>query len=143
MASAERLTREAHSFLARLANDQPSDVYQTMQPSDPIVLALSTCPDEPAAKRIAEMLVAERLATCVSRIQDVRSSYFWDGRLQDDAEILLMIKTVGSRVPELTARLKEIHPYELPELIVLPIIGGNEAYIQWVREGVAKGTTSE
>lgn len=107
---------------------------------DSAVLALSTCPDEPAAKRIAETLVTERLATCVNRIRDLRSTYFWDGRLQDDPEILLMIKTMRSQVPALSARLRAIHPYELPELIVLPIIDGNEAYLQWVREGVARGT---
>jgi periplasmic divalent cation tolerance protein len=106
---------------------------------DEVVLALSTCPDAEVARRISETLVSERLATCVNRIQDVRSTYFWDGRLQDDAEILLMIKTLQSRVPELAARLKAIHPYELPELIVLPVVGGNEAYLRWVREGVTQG----
>lgn len=104
------------------------------------VLALSTCPDDETAKRIAEVLVRERLATCVNRMSSVRSTYFWNGRLQDDGEILLMIKTVQSRLPELTARLKAVHPYELPELIALPITGGNEAYLRWVREGMTKGT---
>ena len=101
-----------------------------------IVLALSTCPDEATAKQIAATLVQERLATCVNRVAGVTSTYFWDGRLQDDSEILLIIKTSQARVEALTARLKTLHPYDLPELVVLPVSGGNEAYLQWVREGV-------
>ena len=104
--------------------------------TDPIVLALSTCPDEATAKQIAATLVQERLATCVNRVAGVTSTYFWDGRLQDDAEILLIIKTSQTRVEALMARLKTLHPYDLPELVVLPVSGGNEAYLQWVREGV-------
>jgi periplasmic divalent cation tolerance protein len=107
-----------------------------MQPADPIVLALTTCPDADTARRIAEILVGERLAACVNRIADVRSTYFWDGRLQDDGEILLLIKTTAARLPALEARLKALHPYELPELIALPVLGGNEAYLNWVRQGV-------
>lgn len=108
-----------------------------------IVLALSTCPDEATAKQIAVTLVEERLATCVNRIGGVTSTYFWDGRLQDDAEILLIIKTSHARVDALTDRLKTLHPYELPELVVIPVSGGNEAYLRWVREGVEQEQRSE
>jgi periplasmic divalent cation tolerance protein len=101
------------------------------------VIALTTCPDEGLARRVAEVIVTERLATCVNRISGVRSSYFWDGALQDDAEVLLLMKTTDSRIPDLEARLKAIHPYELPELVVLPVTGGNERYLEWVRHGVA------
>jgi len=104
--------------------------------TDQVIVALSTCPDEAAARRLAHTLVSERLATCVNRLPGVASTYFWDGRLQDDAEILLIIKSTAARQAELTARLKALHPYELPELVVLPVAGGNEAYLQWVRSGV-------
>jgi periplasmic divalent cation tolerance protein len=113
-----------------------------MQASDPvqeIVIALSTCPDDQTAAAIAQALVREGLATCVNRVGGVRSTYFWDGRLQDEGEILLIIKTCKSRLGELQARLGELHPYELPELVILPVIGGNEAYLEWVRKGVNKG----
>ncbi len=100
-----------------------------------VIVGLSTCPDEATGKRIAAALVSERLATCVNRVAGVASTYFWDGRLQEDAEILLIIKTTASRLAELEARLKVLHPYELPELIVLPVTGGNERYLQWVRDG--------
>ena len=108
-----------------------------------IVIALSTCPDEATAKQIAATLVEERLATCVNRVSGVTSTYFWDGRLQDDSEILLIIKTSQARVDTLTERMKALHPYELPELIVLPVSGGNEAYLRWVREGVEEERQGE
>lgn len=106
--------------------------------TDSVVLAVTTCPDEAAAKRVAEVLLKDRLATCVNRIAGVQSSYVWDGRLHDEAEILLMIKTTEDRVTQLEARLKAVHPYELPELLIVPVIGGNERYLEWVRQGVAR-----
>ena len=108
--------------------------------SDQVIVGLSSCPNEATAKRIAEALVSERLATCVNRVPGMVSTYFWDGRLQDEAEILLIIKTTAARQAELAARLKVLHPYELPELIVLPVTGGNERYLQWVRDGVGEKT---
>ena len=99
--------------------------------------ALRGAPEGGTAQRLAQTLVAERLATCVNRIPGVTSTYFWDGRLQDDAEILLIIKTTAARLAELEARLTALHPYELPELVVLPVAGGNERYLQWVRTGVS------
>jgi periplasmic divalent cation tolerance protein len=104
--------------------------------TDQVILALSTCPDEATARTIAQALITERLATCVNRLAGVTSTYFWDGRLQEDAEILLIIKTTAARQSELASRLKALHPYELPELVVLPVTGGNEPYLQWVRSGV-------
>jgi len=111
--------------------------------TEQVIVGLSTCPDEATAKRIAAALVSERLATCVNRMGGVASTYFWDGRLQDDAEILLIIKTTAARLVELEARLKVLHPYELPELIVLPVTGGNERYLEWVRTGVGENTEGE
>jgi len=105
--------------------------------TDQVILALSTCPDEATAQQIAESLVNERLATCVNRLPGVQSTYVWNGQLQNDSEILLVIKSTAARIPELEARLKALHPYELPELVVLPVTGGNEAYLEWVRQGVA------
>lgn len=106
--------------------------------TEQVIVALSTCPDEASARRLAEALVSERLATCVNRVTGIASTYFWDGRLQDDAEILLIIKTTTARLAELEARLRALHPYELPELLVLPVLGGNERYLEWVRTGVGE-----
>jgi periplasmic divalent cation tolerance protein len=101
-----------------------------------VILAFSTCPDEAVARRIAEALVTEKLAACVNRIAAVRSTYLWDGRLQDDSEILLMIKSTAGQLPDLERRLKELHPYELPEFVVMPASGGNERYLDWIRRSV-------
>jgi periplasmic divalent cation tolerance protein len=104
--------------------------------TDQVIVAFSTCPDEASARSLAQALVTERLATCVNRLAGVTSTYLWDGRLQDEAEILLIIKTTAARQAELEARLKALHPYELPELVVMPVTGGNDTYLQWVRSGV-------
>lgn len=104
--------------------------------TEKVILAFSTCPDEVAAKRIAEVVVSEKLATCVNRLAGIASTYVWDGRLQDASEVLLLMKTVESRLPALTARVVELHPYELPEVVAVEASGGNEQYLQWVRMGV-------
>jgi periplasmic divalent cation tolerance protein len=107
----------------------------TTEPTD-VVVALSTLP--PAqAESIAETLVGERLAACVNLVAPVRSIYRWDGAIQKDAEILAVIKTTAARVDALIARLREIHPYQVPELIVLPIERGLPAYLDWVRAETA------
>jgi periplasmic divalent cation tolerance protein len=103
---------------------------------DCVVLALSTCPDETSAQTIATSLVSERLAACVNRVTGLRSTYFWDGVLQDEAEILLIIKTTQTCVAAVELRLKALHPYAVPEFLVLPVGSGNEAYLDWVRTGV-------
>lgn len=105
--------------------------------TEQVIIALSTCPDEATARAIAEALVSEQLATCVNRVTGMTSTYFWDGRLQDDPEILLIIKTTAARLAGLEARLTALHPYELPELVALSVAGGNERYLQWVRTGVS------
>ena len=104
---------------------------------NPVVLAWTTCPDDASARTIATALVGEQLATCVNRIGGVSSTYFWDGRLQEEAEILLIMKTTAARLPSLEARLMALHPYEMPELLAVEVADGNENYLDWVRKGVA------
>src|SRR5688572_11867087 len=106
--------------------------------SDQVILALTTCPDEASAEAIALALVQERLAACVNRISGVHSTYFWDARLQNEAEILLIMKTTAGRLDELRERLSALHPYELPELMAIEVAGGNERYLDWVRMGVQR-----
>jgi periplasmic divalent cation tolerance protein len=111
--------------------------------TDQVIVAFSSCPNEATAQRLAQALVNERLATCVNRLPGMTSTYFWDGRLQDEAEILLIIKTTAARLAELQARLTALHPYKLPELVALPVAGGNEPYLQWVRNGVSRSERTE
>ena len=101
--------------------------------SDPILLCYCTCPDAASAQAIAEALVGERLAACVNRLPGVASTYRWQGRVTTDAEELLLVKTVASRFEALKARLLALHPYDLPELIAVPVEHGHDAYLDWVR----------
>lgn len=94
-----------------------------------IQLVLSTC--TPAdAEALGRRLVEERLAACCNRIPGVLSTYWWQDKLSTDEEVLLVFKT--TRPDELQARLKELHPYELPEVLVIPVERGLEAYMAWV-----------
>ncbi len=99
-------------------------------------VVLTTCPDEPAAARIARELIETGLAACVTR-QPVRSTYAWQGHIEDHAEVLLIIKTLASRFVDLERRLKTLHPYEVPEIIALPVVGGSPAYLAWLSAAVA------
>ena len=95
------------------------------------IVVLTTCPDEASAARIAGELLESRLAACVSR-QPVRSTYRWQGRIEDEPEVLLVIKTLSSRFADLEMRLKSLHPYDVPEIIALPVAAGSAAYLSWL-----------
>jgi periplasmic divalent cation tolerance protein len=100
---------------------------------EPLVV-LCTCPDNTVAAEIATALVAQNLAACVNRITGIKSWYRWEGKLQQDDEILLVIKTERVRLGELEVAVRKLHPYDVPELIALPIAGGSEAYLAWIGE---------
>jgi periplasmic divalent cation tolerance protein len=97
------------------------------------ILVLSSCPDEATAAGIARDLVESGLAACVSRIPGAHSTYRWDGRVQDEPEVLLIIKTLATRFEALEMRLKSLHPYEVPEIIALPVVSGSPEYLTWLR----------
>jgi len=99
--------------------------------SQPLVI-YCTCPDQATAERIAETLVDERLAACVNLVPGLTSIYRWQGQIQRDAEWLLIIKTRRTVYSLLEARLRELHPYEVPEIIALPIQAGLAAYLDWI-----------
>jgi periplasmic divalent cation tolerance protein len=99
-----------------------------------IVLVLSTVPDNDGAEVLARTLVEERLAACVNLHGPMVSIYRWEGRVERDAERQIFIKTTRDRVPALEARLKELHSYEVPEFIVVPVEGGSREYVEWVRK---------
>ncbi|MCP5118160.1 MAG: divalent-cation tolerance protein CutA, partial [bacterium] len=79
-------------------------------------------------ERLARTLVAEKLAACVNVVPGVRSFYRWEGAVQEDSELLLVAKTRAGRGEALAARVKELHPYDLPEVLELPAIGGSDVY---------------
>lgn len=105
--------------------------------SDPVLLCYCTCPDADSAQRIAEALVTERLAACVNRLPGIVSTYRWQGTVTTDSEELLLIKTTAARFEALRQRLLALHPYELPELIAVPVERGHAAYLSWVRMAAA------
>jgi periplasmic divalent cation tolerance protein len=98
------------------------------------LVVLCTCPDEPTAERLAREVVSAGLAACVNRLAGIRSTYRWKGALQDEPEVLLVIKTVRGRYQALEMRLKALHPYEVPEIIALPILAGSQGYLAWMGE---------
>jgi periplasmic divalent cation tolerance protein len=97
-----------------------------------VVIVLTTAPADARADRWAESLVAERLAACVNVHAPMTSVYRWKGAIERDAERQMVIKTTRDRVPALAARLCELHPYELPEFIVIAVADGSDAYLGWV-----------
>jgi periplasmic divalent cation tolerance protein len=100
------------------------------------VVALSTVASAEDAERIARSLVEKGVAACVNVVPGVVSFYRWKGRLERDAEVLLVIKTRGERFEDLKAALLAEHPYEVPELVALPIAAGHERYLDWLADSV-------
>lgn len=103
--------------------------------ADPMcVVILSTAPDILLAKRIAHVLVEEKLAACVQLTPPSLSIYEWKGEVQGDEEIGMIIKTSRSAARDAIDRLVQMHPYDVPEAIVLPIVGGHSEYLNWVSQ---------
>jgi periplasmic divalent cation tolerance protein len=106
----------------------------TTSPAADVHVAFCTCPDTAVAEAIAGDLVQGKLAACATVLPGAVSIYSWQGRIERDSETLLMIKTVGARLSPLIARIRELHPYDVPEVIAHPITAGNFSYLDWVRE---------
>lgn len=101
-------------------------------PAPAALLVLCSCPDDATAAGLARRLVEERLAACVSRVPLTASTYRWQGELVEAAEVLLLVKTTAARQAALTARLAELHPYEVPEIVAIAVDGGLPAYLAWL-----------
>jgi periplasmic divalent cation tolerance protein len=98
----------------------------------PAILVLCSCPDDSVAIDIARELVTQGLAACVNRLSPVRSIYRWAGRVCEESEQLLVIKTTPARYEALEMRLKALHPYETPEIIAIPVVAASSAYLAWL-----------
>jgi periplasmic divalent cation tolerance protein len=98
------------------------------------ILVLSTAPYEQKGWEIAKILVQERLAACVTVSAVCRSFYWWEDSISEEKECMLFVKTKSALYPRLEARLKEIHPYTVPEIIALPIVKGSESYLKWMNK---------
>ena len=100
------------------------------------ILATTTTATMEDARKIAARLVEERLAACVQIAEPITSVYRWQGAVEEEKEILLLIKSSKDLVPRIADLLDRIHPYEVPELIVVPIIEGSSAYLSWLEENL-------
>jgi len=97
-------------------------------------IVLTTMPDDDRADELARALIVERLAACVNVHGPMISTYRWKKTVEHAAERQLVIKTTRDRLAALEVRLRELHPYELPELIIIPVDGGSDAYLRWLRQ---------
>ena len=102
-----------------------------------VLLVLSTFPDAETAARSARTLVEENLVACANVLPGVRSIYRWQGKIEEAGETIVFFKTTLAIFPACEARLRELHPYDVPEIIALPITSGLPAYLRWVEENCA------
>jgi periplasmic divalent cation tolerance protein len=101
-----------------------------------VILVTASSVDE--ARKIADALVTKGLAACCNIIPAVRSIYRWEGKLCDDAEVLMVIKSRRDRFPQLASAVKSLHSYQVPEIIALPLVEGWPPYLKWLDECVGK-----
>jgi periplasmic divalent cation tolerance protein len=98
----------------------------------------TTLPSLALAEQVADDLVGGRLAACAQVVGPVKSTYRWQGQVETAEEWYCHLKTTERRLPELRARLKQLHPYDVPEIIAVAIVDGDPGYLQWIRESVEK-----
>lgn len=110
-----------------------------MNPSDDVLLVLTNVPDRDTAMTIANALIAEKVAACVNVLGACSSVYRWQGEVERAEEIPLLIKTTGARYAALEAAIRKLHPYELPEIIAVPVAHGLPGYLHWVAEATHEG----
>ncbi|XP_064616750.1 protein CutA homolog isoform X2 [Liolophura sinensis] len=109
-------------------------------PAGVFSMAFVTVPDTETAKKLAGGLVSKKLAACVNIIPQITSVYEWEGKINEDTELLLMIKTRTSRMDDISQYVRENHPYDCPEVISSPIDKGNPQYLKWIGEIVPEKT---
>uniref|UniRef100_A0A453D1S9 Protein CutA, chloroplastic n=1 Tax=Aegilops tauschii subsp. strangulata TaxID=200361 RepID=A0A453D1S9_AEGTS len=100
----------------------------------PSIVVYVTVPNREAGKKLSASIISEKLAACVNIVPGIESVYWWEGKVQTDAEELLIIKTRESLLNALTEHVKANHEYDVPEVIALPISGGNLKYLEWLKD---------
>jgi periplasmic divalent cation tolerance protein len=98
------------------------------------IVVFITAPHEEEASKIAKEIVESRLAACVNIVRNIRSIYRWEGKIEDDTEVLMIVKTQKTQFDALSDKVKQFHSYSVPEIISLPITKGSKEYIQWLKE---------
>lgn len=99
---------------------------------DEVIIVLTNLPDRTAAHALAQELVTKRLAACVNVLADCSSVYRWKGAIENATEVPVLIKTRAARYAEVEAAIRRLHPYELPEIVAVPVVRGHGDYLEWV-----------
>lgn len=139
-ATAAKIVCSSSSKNCWLPSSRMSSTSTSYTPGDSSICYVTT-PNEESAKKIATDLVTSKLAACVNIIQNVHSIYEWEGKINEDLEFLLMIKTTTENVEELTTYVRENHPYSVAEVISVKIENGNPPYLDWITKMVKKPNT--
>ncbi|WIA44510.1 hypothetical protein OEZ86_007249 [Tetradesmus obliquus] len=108
-----------------------------------VLVVYVTAPSAEVADSLASALVEGKLAACVNIVPGLTSVYSWKGKIEKDPELLLIIKTQASLLENLTAKVKQLHPYDEPEVLALPVVGGSASYLAWVRDSTTAGAAGE
>jgi periplasmic divalent cation tolerance protein len=98
------------------------------------IIVFITASNNDEASKIAKALVEARLAGCVNVVKNIRSVYSWEGKVEDEPEVLMIAKTQKALFNDLMKKVKELHSYTVPEIIALPIVDGSKEYLKWLRE---------
>jgi periplasmic divalent cation tolerance protein len=101
-------------------------------------VVLVTAPDMKVARKLAQAALEARLIACANLVPRIESHYWWQGRIESAAEVLVLMKTSNARLPELEKLVLAKHPYDTPEFIVLPVSRGSRRYLDWVRQSMTK-----
>ncbi|MBI3096807.1 MAG: divalent-cation tolerance protein CutA [Planctomycetes bacterium] len=107
--------------------------------ASPFAVVLITAPKPAVARRLARTILDERLAACVNVVPGVRSLYRWEGKICEDAEVLCIVKTRHALLDRLIERVRGLHPYSVPEVIVLPLVAGSAPYLAWMAAATRPG----
>jgi len=100
------------------------------------IMVMITCPSKREALKIKKVLLEERKVACINIIPKVESFFWWKGKIDSCLEVLILAKTKSNNLEEIITLVKKIHKYEVPEIIALPIIGGNKEYLKWISESL-------
>ena len=102
------------------------------------VVVLSTAGSRSEAEKIGRLLLKERLIACVNLLSPIRSLYWWNGKVEQGREALLIIKTTRRQLPDIARRIRAAHSYDVPEMIALPVVWGHRPYLSWLEASVRK-----
>lgn len=104
------------------------------------VTTFCAVPSQDVADKISTSLLSEKLVACVNTIPGIKSSYWWEGKIAHDQELLLMMKTRSTLISMVTDKIKKLHPYDVPEVIFQPIVAGNDKYLEWIGESTQQSS---